>query len=728
MVRLSVWPQIRELSARSGEFPAMAHLRYVRSFIDEEAPAEGMARSQSQPALGRPAMEASEEGAFQADYTVQLEQRAFTNFPPQPARAPAPVAPVVAFEAPVAAAAAAVPPVVSDTGRGSCGSRGHPHLCRRPCIHFAKGECELGDACGYCHFTHAKCPSLDKRQRAMMRNMASFVGAGRAGWKGDLLGYARGVLNQGSLVEYECYDTRQRPQGKAVIRLIDWDDYSAGTLKATHICASDEYYEWYATRDIADGKAVYHICQSKRADCTARLGRGDRREMIHLERWRMTNPLVMLEHDYSRECAMRALERAVDHDERRVPEPGRPPGPPGGAGAPDPTGLDKELAGLGGEVEAEIEKAAKKAEKGDVVVSPKGSVGAMLEKKAAERRAALAAKEVERKKRQGDRGRSRSRRRRRRGKSSGSGEHGDRSRSSESPHDGGGEASDRPSRALSAPAEGDAAERKEAREIGTRRRCPVTSGYRDATPIQSASSAARDRDSKGSDRREAPDDGRERPREEGGDERRGETQRKREAENASISEVEQGQERRAKRRRKRKGTGGRGEEGKKPNSPETMTDAESFETVMLEEDGPSCLEVLRSWLHSEETGGLSISQSGALLALVIRRSGTPLGTYFHRAVVPGQTTVKEGGDKGVSSLYRCCPMPRLRLRRSSAQGSSDASLAHGAQRSRTKPPDWHGLVVASLNFLWTGGGKAGKVCHDEPTQAQQMALDWLWEW
>eukprot|EP00435_Cladocopium_sp_Y103_P047964 s1615_g14.t1 len=455
--------------------------------------------------------------------------------------------------------------------------------------------------------------------------------------KGDLLGYARGILNQGSLVEYECHDTRGKPQGKAVIRLIDWDDYSAGSLKASHICASDEYYEWYATRDIADGKAVYHICQSKRTDCTARLGRGDRREMIHLQRWRMTNPLVMLEHDYSRECAMRALERAVDHYERRVPEPGRPP-------APDPTGLDKELAGLGGEVEAELEKAAKKAERGDVVVSPKGSVGAMLEKKAAERRAALAAKEVERRKRQGDRGRSRSRRRRRRGKSSGSGERGERSRSSESsrsfpkPSAGGRvemwrlsqknpgsllkqgmkelgryladrapaeegaegwmshkmmayisqvvlaqhppaaigvrnhrelltlgkgidmlnegrlpelgdllmqrlkaletpfldqgwhsakhrelipphaaslmteeERRQRPSRALSSQAEGDAAERKEAREIGTRRRCPVTSGYRGATPIQPTSSSARDRDSKGSDRREAPDDGRERP-------------------------------------------------------------------------------------------------------------------------------------------------------------------------------------------------------------------------
>ena len=38
-----------------------------------------------------------------------------------------------------APAAAAVPPVASDTDRSNCGSRGHPQLCRRPCIHFAKG-------------------------------------------------------------------------------------------------------------------------------------------------------------------------------------------------------------------------------------------------------------------------------------------------------------------------------------------------------------------------------------------------------------------------------------------------------------------------------------------------------------------------------------------------------------------------------------------------------------
>lgn len=55
---LSFMPQIHELNQRG---VSMAHFRYLRTFIDEEAPAEAMARSKSQPALGRPAMEASEE-------------------------------------------------------------------------------------------------------------------------------------------------------------------------------------------------------------------------------------------------------------------------------------------------------------------------------------------------------------------------------------------------------------------------------------------------------------------------------------------------------------------------------------------------------------------------------------------------------------------------------------------------------------------------------------------
>ena len=73
--------------------------------------------------------------------------------------------------------------------------------------------------------------------------------------------------------------------------------------------------------------------------------------------------------------------------------------------------------------EDQVEK-KKKAERAQSEVHPKGSVGMMLEKKAAERRAALAEKEKQDRRRrpEGGRSRSRGRRRRRRKRSSSPGE------------------------------------------------------------------------------------------------------------------------------------------------------------------------------------------------------------------------------------------------------------------------------------------------------------------
>mmetsp|Transcript_68780 Transcript_68780/g.108414 ORF Transcript_68780/g.108414 Transcript_68780/m.108414 type:complete len:298 (+) Transcript_68780:60-953(+) len=54
----------------------------------------------------------------------------------------------------------------------SCGSLGHPEVCRRPCIYFMQGNCENGDACVYCHLPHPeKTPKLDKRQRTIVQGL-----------------------------------------------------------------------------------------------------------------------------------------------------------------------------------------------------------------------------------------------------------------------------------------------------------------------------------------------------------------------------------------------------------------------------------------------------------------------------------------------------------------------------------------------------------------------------
>jgi len=48
------------------------------------------------------------------------------------------------------------------------GSLGHPQLCRRRCIYFAKGHCQHGSSCGFCHLEHTRQPAqLDKKQRTI---------------------------------------------------------------------------------------------------------------------------------------------------------------------------------------------------------------------------------------------------------------------------------------------------------------------------------------------------------------------------------------------------------------------------------------------------------------------------------------------------------------------------------------------------------------------------------
>ena len=54
------------------------------------------------------------------------------------------------------------------------GSAGHPHLCRRPCLHFRMGYCGHGRECNFCHESHPeKAAKLDKKQREIMQTLSS---------------------------------------------------------------------------------------------------------------------------------------------------------------------------------------------------------------------------------------------------------------------------------------------------------------------------------------------------------------------------------------------------------------------------------------------------------------------------------------------------------------------------------------------------------------------------
>mmetsp|Transcript_2056 Transcript_2056/g.5974 ORF Transcript_2056/g.5974 Transcript_2056/m.5974 type:complete len:341 (-) Transcript_2056:594-1616(-) len=50
------------------------------------------------------------------------------------------------------------------------GSTGHPHLCSRPCLYFASGQCANGRSCNFCHAPHSKrLAHLDKKHREALR-------------------------------------------------------------------------------------------------------------------------------------------------------------------------------------------------------------------------------------------------------------------------------------------------------------------------------------------------------------------------------------------------------------------------------------------------------------------------------------------------------------------------------------------------------------------------------
>ena len=145
------------------------------------------------------------------------------------------------------------------------------------------------------------------------------------------------------MIEYDCYDGRWRGQGKAVVELVSYEDESAGTLKAIHLAASDGYYSYYAEEKLAVDNVVYHLCTGEAKKCGFKLPRGDRREVVHLARWRMVNPSILMLEGWSKDVAMACMRDGV---RKFVPHPMEPPRVPGAAPAAAGSGLDAALAAI----------------------------------------------------------------------------------------------------------------------------------------------------------------------------------------------------------------------------------------------------------------------------------------------------------------------------------------------------------------------------------------------
>eukprot|EP00438_Fugacium_kawagutii_P003458 Skav217389 [mRNA] locus=scaffold532:132571:134771:- [translate_table: standard] len=147
----------------------MANFRYLFTFIDEQSHGEFLARSKSWPQLGGlgRAKSMEEEEAKVSAYVEELQNRCILTFGQQ--THPQPEPPEVLGEALNEVAEAQLPVLPNP------GSYGHPALCHRPCVRFAKGTCEMGDECSYCHLAgHSRSVHPDKRQRGQLQKMATW--------------------------------------------------------------------------------------------------------------------------------------------------------------------------------------------------------------------------------------------------------------------------------------------------------------------------------------------------------------------------------------------------------------------------------------------------------------------------------------------------------------------------------------------------------------------------
>ena len=112
------------------------------------------------------------------------------------------------------------------------------------------------------------------------------------------------LMEAGRLMEYQCYDDGGDPQGTAYVELVSWEDKTEGLFVAKHMGATDGYYAWYGENELKEGACLYHICLGRAPRCKTRL--------IHVDKWRMLTPEVMVPVAYLKEAGIRLGEQSLE--------------------------------------------------------------------------------------------------------------------------------------------------------------------------------------------------------------------------------------------------------------------------------------------------------------------------------------------------------------------------------------------------------------------------------
>ena len=113
-----------------------------------------------------------------------------------------------------------------------------------------------------------------------------------------------------ALIEVQCYNDRGRNQGEEVLVFEKWISRADLTFRASHLVASNEYYEWWATHEANYGRTVFHVCESARHRCPYRGPAGE--DVVHIMRWKMASPQSLIGSGYASAKALEYFERVLE--------------------------------------------------------------------------------------------------------------------------------------------------------------------------------------------------------------------------------------------------------------------------------------------------------------------------------------------------------------------------------------------------------------------------------
>ena len=146
----------------------------------------------------------------------------------------------------------------------------------------------------------------------------------------------------------------------------------------------------------------------------------------------------------------------------------------------------------------------------------------------------------------------------------------------------------------------------------------------------------------------------------------------------------------------------------------------------------------RKWVKENPMDGLSVAQCGVHLLLQIDESPTGLSKYFKKMLMEPST---EEADERQRSLL---PLPLKKdvkemvknflekkeyRRLAGTWKDKRASGSSKVQREMRKQGlmAWHCAVTLGLNFLWSSCRSDGRVCNKNPSKAQELCQERIWQ-